>query len=162
MTRRPTDERAPLLDRDAQTEAGETPVTQEKRTWWTIGWYTIFALLGLFVLGVFVKGIIDSDDVDVSPILALIPYAILPRRVLRADVLWAGWKPRPGAYNRSLICPHEYDPHVLLRAYDMTGRYTNRRDAETGRAIVHTVPLSTLHSISYMLLVIYAYLKTSK
>ncbi len=67
MTGRPNDERAPLLDRDAQAEAGETPDTaQEKRAWWTIGWYTVFALLGVFVLGVFVKGVIDSDDVDVS------------------------------------------------------------------------------------------------
>ena len=67
MTGRPTDERAPLLERDDQVEAGDTAATpQQKRTWWTVGWYTVFALLGAFILGVFVKGVIDSDDVDVS------------------------------------------------------------------------------------------------
>ena len=69
MAERPTDERAPLLDREAQVEAGEAPAPtppQEKRTWWTVAWYLVFALLGVLVVAVFVKGIIDSDDVDVS------------------------------------------------------------------------------------------------
>ena len=71
MTGRPNDERAPLLERDDQVEAGDTSATpQQKRTWWTVGWYTIFALFGAFVLGVFVKGVIDSDDVDVSTAFA--------------------------------------------------------------------------------------------
>ena len=71
MAEQPTDERAPLLDRDreAQVEAGEAPTPtppQEKRTWWTVAWYIVFALLGVLVVAVFVKGIVDSDDVDVS------------------------------------------------------------------------------------------------
>ena len=64
---RPVDERAPLLAREEQAEAGEVPPPpKEKRTWWTIGWYTVFAILGVFVAAVFVKGFIDADDVDVS------------------------------------------------------------------------------------------------
>ncbi|PIL34468.1 transporter [Ganoderma sinense ZZ0214-1] len=65
MTGRPSDERAPLLNRVDDEEACDASVTpQEKWTWWTIGWYTLFGLLGIFVLGVFVKGVIDSDDVN--------------------------------------------------------------------------------------------------
>ena len=72
MTGRPNDERAPLLERDDQVETGDTSATpQEKRTWWIIGWYTVFALLGTFAVAVFVKGVIDSDDVDVSTPLFL-------------------------------------------------------------------------------------------
>ena len=69
MAEQLTDERAPLLDREAQVEAGEAPIPtppQEKRTWWTVAWYIVFALFGVLVVAVFVKGIVDSDDVDVS------------------------------------------------------------------------------------------------
>ena len=58
------DERAPLLDR---AEAGElSPPPEKKRTWWTIGWYAVWTVLGVFVAAVFVKGFIDADDIEVS------------------------------------------------------------------------------------------------
>lgn len=64
---RPVDERTPLLDREVQAEAGEVPPPPtEKRTWWTIGWYTVFTIFGVFVAAVFVKGFMDADDVEVS------------------------------------------------------------------------------------------------
>ena len=67
MADRPVDERAPLLDREAQVEAGEAlPTPKKERTWWTIGWNIVWTVLGVFVLAVFIKGFIDADDVDVS------------------------------------------------------------------------------------------------
>ena len=58
------DERAPLLDR---VEAGESsPPPEKKRTWWTIGWYAVWTVLGVFVAAIFVKGFIDADDIEVS------------------------------------------------------------------------------------------------
>ena len=64
MADRPIDERAPLLDR---VEAGESsPPPEKKRTWWTIGWYAVWTVLGVFVAAVFVKGFIDADDIEVS------------------------------------------------------------------------------------------------
>lgn len=63
----PVDERTPLLDREVQAEAGEVPPPpNEKPTWWTIGWYTVFTIFGVFVAVVFVKGFMDADDVEVS------------------------------------------------------------------------------------------------
>ncbi|KAI0710858.1 mitochondrial carrier [Earliella scabrosa] len=65
MADRPVDERAPLLDREAQAEAGEAlPTPKKERTWWTIGWNIVWTVLGVFVLAVFIKGFIDADDVD--------------------------------------------------------------------------------------------------
>ena len=67
MADRPVDERAPLLDRETQAEAGEAlPTPKKERTWWTIGWSIVWTVLGVFVLAVFIKGFIDADDVDVS------------------------------------------------------------------------------------------------
>ncbi|KAI1792255.1 mitochondrial carrier [Ganoderma leucocontextum] len=67
MATRPIDERAPLLDPEA--EAGEPPIPpQEKRTStsWTTVWHSILVILGVFVVVVFFKGVIDSDDVDLD------------------------------------------------------------------------------------------------
>ncbi|RDX45793.1 mitochondrial carrier [Lentinus brumalis] len=62
MADRSIDEREPLLDR---AEAGESsPPPEKQRTWWTIGWYAVFTVLGVLATAVFIKGFIDSDDVD--------------------------------------------------------------------------------------------------
>ncbi|KAI0700848.1 mitochondrial carrier [Cerioporus squamosus] len=62
MADRPIDEREPLLDR---AEAGESPPPPEKqRTWWTIGWYAVFTVLGVLATAVFIKGFIDADDIE--------------------------------------------------------------------------------------------------
>ncbi len=64
---RSVDERAPLLDRETQLEAGEAqPSPKEERTWTSLAWKTVWTVLGVFVLAVFIKGFIDADDVDVS------------------------------------------------------------------------------------------------
>ena len=63
----PVDERAPLLDREAQVEAGEAqPSPQKERTRSSIVWKAVWTVLGVLVLAVFIKGFIDADDVDVS------------------------------------------------------------------------------------------------
>lgn len=71
-------ERQPLLTKpsdDTTTLVGEasdsgsstpTPSPKQKRSWWSIGWYTVLTLAGAFLLAIFIKGFIDSDDVDVS------------------------------------------------------------------------------------------------
>ncbi|TFK94462.1 hypothetical protein K466DRAFT_324632 [Polyporus arcularius HHB13444] len=69
MADRSIDEREPLLDR---AEAGESsPPPEKQRTWWTIGWYAVFTVLGVLATAVFIKGFIDSDDVDVSILYVL-------------------------------------------------------------------------------------------
>ncbi|CAL1702562.1 unnamed protein product [Somion occarium] len=69
-------ERQPLLTKaaddptlvDENTEgtgvasAGSPP--EKKRSWWSIGWYTVATVVGLFLLAIFIKGFIDADDVD--------------------------------------------------------------------------------------------------
>ena len=71
------DERAPLLDR---AEAGESsPPPEKKRTWWTIGWYAVWTVLGVFVAAVFVKGFIDADDIEVSIVVLLLVLQVLAR-----------------------------------------------------------------------------------
>ncbi|KAI0739346.1 hypothetical protein C8Q80DRAFT_177200 [Daedaleopsis nitida] len=69
MADRPGDERAPLLDHEAETEAGEqSSPPKEERTWTNIAWKVVLTVLGVFVLAVFIKGFIDAGDVDVSRI----------------------------------------------------------------------------------------------
>ncbi|TBU27409.1 hypothetical protein BD311DRAFT_797734, partial [Dichomitus squalens] len=66
MAERPTDERAPLLDREARAEAGEDLTFSSRRARkWTLAWYTVFTILGVLVVAVFDKGIVDSDDVEI-------------------------------------------------------------------------------------------------
>lgn len=65
----PADEREPLLSRESQAEAGEPEAAappEKKRSWWTIGWYAVFTVLGAVLLALFIKGFIEADDVEVS------------------------------------------------------------------------------------------------
>lgn len=65
----PTDEREPLLSRESQIEAGEPEASappEKKRSWWTIGWYAVFTVVGVVLLALFIKGFIEADDVEVS------------------------------------------------------------------------------------------------
>ncbi len=65
----PTDEREPLLSRESQVDAGELEASappEKKRSWWTIGWYAAFTILGVVLLALFIKGFIEADDVEVS------------------------------------------------------------------------------------------------
>ena len=83
------DERAPLLDR---AEAGESsPPPEKKRTWWTIGWYAVWTVLGVFVAAVFVKGFIDADDIEVSIVVLLLVLQVLARE---EDMVARGICPR--------------------------------------------------------------------
>ena len=69
-------ERQPLLPpaavaSDQEIEGTEVPVKddvppKEKRSWWTIMWYTVLAALGIFFTVLFIKGFIEADDVNVS------------------------------------------------------------------------------------------------
>ena len=81
------DERQPLLppaalasDVEVPGHDEENPVVaqqlqespKQKRSWWTIGWYTVLAAFGIFFTVLFIKGFIDADDVEVR----LQPYAL--------------------------------------------------------------------------------------
>ncbi|EIW52699.1 mitochondrial carrier [Trametes versicolor FP-101664 SS1] len=63
----PTDEREPLLSRESHIEAGEPEASappEKKRSWWTIGWYAVFTVVGVVLLALFIKGFIEADDVE--------------------------------------------------------------------------------------------------
>jgi len=74
------DERQPLLPPAAIASESELPVHDEespqveeeaeittakqKRSWWTIGWYSLLTGLGIFFAVLFIKGFIEADDVE--------------------------------------------------------------------------------------------------
>ncbi len=74
----PVDERQPLLspaplvtgeDVEHDEENIEVPVAEDvpkKRSWWSIGWYTLLTVFGILFAVIFIKGFIDADDVEVS------------------------------------------------------------------------------------------------
>ena len=48
-----------------QAEEQEVEEVKEKRSWWSIAWYTVLWGLGTFFAVLFIKGFIDADDVEV-------------------------------------------------------------------------------------------------
>ncbi len=105
MADRPIDEREPLLDRAEAGESSPPPEIQKQRTWWTIGWYAVFTVLGVLATAVFIKGFIDSDDVDVSILYVFIWInGTRGRRAVSDTQLRRAW--RCSASHDGAVCAH--------------------------------------------------------
>jgi hypothetical protein len=50
---------------DTEDTAEQTVEAKQKRSWWSIGWYTLLIGLLIFFAVLFIKGFIDADDVEV-------------------------------------------------------------------------------------------------
>lgn len=66
-------DRSPSYNRDEENQNEERQPAEEsaaeevkqKRSWWSIAWYTLLTGLGIFFAVLFIKGFIDADDVEV-------------------------------------------------------------------------------------------------
>lgn len=57
------DEENQVTEAEAEAEVVEV---KQKRSWWSIAWYTLLTGLGIFFAVLFIKGFIEADDVEVS------------------------------------------------------------------------------------------------